>query len=207
LEAQNDLQRQPKEPGCSLECVITGLMFFSDATHLANFRTVKAWPLYLYFGNLSKYARSSPTSGACHLIGFLPSICHLPPVLCDLIWHFLSFQIVSRIFWVTYLAYRRPASRLCRRIVDESCSRAVGTFCSMLILFAHTVTELCSDVWMEYWDVSFRESSLIRPITQKSASFPFVFVLPWNTYHRFCYSMLASYSFSLLIVLHHDRLL
>jgi hypothetical protein len=85
LEAQNDLQKQPKEPGCSLERVIAGLMFFLDATHLANFGTAKAWPLYLYFGNLSKYARSSPTSGACHLIGFLPSVCHLPPVLCDLI--------------------------------------------------------------------------------------------------------------------------
>lgn len=83
LEAQNNLQRQPKEPGCSLECVIAGLMFFSDATHLANFRTAKAWPLYLYFGNLSKYVRSAPTSGACHIIGFLPSICLLPPALCD----------------------------------------------------------------------------------------------------------------------------
>ncbi|KAG2744714.1 hypothetical protein P692DRAFT_201721436 [Suillus brevipes Sb2] len=74
LEAQDDLQRQPKEPGCSLERVIAGLMFFSDATHLANFGTAKAWPLYLYFGNLSKYVRSAPTSGACHLVGFLPSV-------------------------------------------------------------------------------------------------------------------------------------
>jgi hypothetical protein len=74
LEAQDDLQRQPKESGCSLERVIAGLMFFSDATHLANFGTAKAWPLYLYFGNLSKYARSSPTSGACHLVGFFPSV-------------------------------------------------------------------------------------------------------------------------------------
>ncbi|KAG2737333.1 hypothetical protein P692DRAFT_20762048, partial [Suillus brevipes Sb2] len=74
LEAQDDLQRQPKESGCSLERVIAGLMFFSDATHLANFGTAKAWPLYLYFGNLSKYARSSPTSGACHLVGFFPSL-------------------------------------------------------------------------------------------------------------------------------------
>jgi hypothetical protein len=47
LEAQNNLQRQPKEPGCSLECVIAGLMFFSDATHLTNFGTAKAWPLYV----------------------------------------------------------------------------------------------------------------------------------------------------------------
>lgn len=74
LEAQDSLQRLPKEPGCSLERVIAGLMFFSDATHLANFGTAKAWPLYMYFGNLTKYARSSPRSGACHLVGFLPSL-------------------------------------------------------------------------------------------------------------------------------------
>jgi hypothetical protein len=74
LEAQDNLQRLPKEPGCSLERVIAGLMFFSDATHLANFGTAKAWPLYLYFGNLTKYARASPQSGACHLVGFLPSV-------------------------------------------------------------------------------------------------------------------------------------
>jgi hypothetical protein len=30
-----------------LEHIITGLMFFSDATHLAIFRTTKAWPLYM----------------------------------------------------------------------------------------------------------------------------------------------------------------
>jgi hypothetical protein len=74
LEAQDDLHKLPREPGCSLERVIAGLMFFSDATHLANFGTAKAWPLYLYFRNLTKYARSQPQSGACHLVGFLPSV-------------------------------------------------------------------------------------------------------------------------------------
>lgn len=74
LEAQDNLQKLPKEPGCSLERVVAALMLFSDATHLANFGTAKAWPLYMYFGNLTKYTRSSPLSGACHLVGFLPSV-------------------------------------------------------------------------------------------------------------------------------------
>jgi hypothetical protein len=74
LDAQDELQKLPKEPGCSLERVIAGLMFFSDATHLASFGTAKAWPLYMYFGNLTKYTRSAPKSGACHLVGFLPSV-------------------------------------------------------------------------------------------------------------------------------------
>jgi hypothetical protein len=56
LEAQDNLHKLPREPGCSLECIIAGLMLFSDATHLANFRAVKAWPLYMHFGNLTKYA-------------------------------------------------------------------------------------------------------------------------------------------------------
>jgi hypothetical protein len=74
LNAQDDLQKLPKEPGCSLDRVIAGLMLFSDATHLANFGTAKAWPLYLFFGNLTKYVRSSPRSGACHIVGFLPTV-------------------------------------------------------------------------------------------------------------------------------------
>jgi hypothetical protein len=84
LEAQDNLQKLPKEPGCSLECIIAGLMFFSDATHLANFGTAKDWPLYLYFGNLMKYAQLLPHLGACHLVGFLPSVS--PPdfiLICD----------------------------------------------------------------------------------------------------------------------------
>lgn len=74
LEAQDGLHKLPREFGCSLERVIAGLMFFSDATHLANFGTAKAWPLYVYFGNPTKYVRSSPNSGSCHLVGFLPSV-------------------------------------------------------------------------------------------------------------------------------------
>jgi hypothetical protein len=74
LDAQDEVQMLPREPGCTLERVVAGLMFFSDATHLANFGTAKAWPLYMYFGNLTKYARSAPKSGACHLVGFLPSV-------------------------------------------------------------------------------------------------------------------------------------
>ncbi|KAG2158533.1 uncharacterized protein EDB93DRAFT_1076521 [Suillus bovinus] len=74
LEAQDHIKKLPREHGCSLERIIAGMMLFSDTTHLANFGTAKAWPLYLYFGNLTKYARSSPKSGACHLAGFLLSV-------------------------------------------------------------------------------------------------------------------------------------
>lgn len=74
LAAHEALQRSPCEPGCKLERVIAGLMWWSDSTHLANFGTAKAWPLYLYFANLSKYIRARPTSGACHHVAFFPSV-------------------------------------------------------------------------------------------------------------------------------------
>ena len=52
---QNRSQPPPDDPGCKLEKVIAALMFWSDSTHLTNFGTAKLWPVYLFFGNLSKY--------------------------------------------------------------------------------------------------------------------------------------------------------
>ncbi|KAG2745346.1 hypothetical protein P692DRAFT_201841314 [Suillus brevipes Sb2] len=101
LEAQDN-------PGCSLERVIAGLMFFSDATHLANFGMAKAWPLYLYFGNLTKYARVSPKSGACHLVGFLPS---LPDSVKDILG---SLSRISKSGMVSLHAH-------CRRELFHAC--------------------------------------------------------------------------------------
>ncbi|KAF9455141.1 hypothetical protein BDZ94DRAFT_1180592, partial [Collybia nuda] len=73
-EAHDKLQKQPMEPGCTLERVISGLMFWSDSTHLTNFGTASVWPLYMYYGNLSKYIRAKPNSGACHHMAFIPSV-------------------------------------------------------------------------------------------------------------------------------------
>ncbi|KIO28459.1 hypothetical protein M407DRAFT_22354 [Tulasnella calospora MUT 4182] len=53
---------------------IAALMFWSDSTHLAQFGQAKLWPLYLYFGNQSKYERSRPTSNAAHHVAYLPSL-------------------------------------------------------------------------------------------------------------------------------------
>jgi hypothetical protein len=74
LEANDKLQKQPNEPGCSLEKVVLGLMFWSDSTHLANFGNAKVWPIYLYCANLSKYIRGKPGSAACHHVAYIPSV-------------------------------------------------------------------------------------------------------------------------------------
>ena len=42
-------------PSCKWEKVVAGLMFWSDAMHLAAFGTAKLWPIYMLFSNLSKY--------------------------------------------------------------------------------------------------------------------------------------------------------
>ena len=71
---QNCSPPPPDNPGCKLEKVIAALMFWSDATHLTNFGTAKLWPIYLFFGNLSKYIRSRPSSGACNHLAYIPSV-------------------------------------------------------------------------------------------------------------------------------------
>lgn len=73
--AHDNLQKQSSEPGCKLEKIIAALMFWSDSMHLTNFGTVKVWPLYMYFGNLSKYTRAKPSSSACHHLAYIPSVC------------------------------------------------------------------------------------------------------------------------------------
>ena len=66
--------KQRREDGYKLERVVAGLMFWSDSTQLAQFGDASAWPIYLFFGNLSKYAQSKTESGCYHLITFLPSV-------------------------------------------------------------------------------------------------------------------------------------
>lgn len=74
IQAHDDLQKQRRDDGCKLEKVIAGLMFWSDSTHLAQFGNAVAWPIYLYFGNQSKYACACPSSGACHAVRFIPTV-------------------------------------------------------------------------------------------------------------------------------------
>ena len=78
-EAHEDVQRHghlpPDDPDCKREKVVAALMFWSDSTHLTDFGTAKIWPIYLLFGNVSKYIRMRPTSGACHHLAYIPSVC------------------------------------------------------------------------------------------------------------------------------------
>jgi hypothetical protein len=74
IKAYEKLQRQPREPNCTLERVVAALMFWSDSTHLANFGTASLWPLYLFFGNQSKWVRGKPRAGARHHVAYMPKV-------------------------------------------------------------------------------------------------------------------------------------
>ncbi|KAJ3825180.1 hypothetical protein F5880DRAFT_1611327 [Lentinula raphanica] len=77
IEEHDRVQRLPSppdQPDCTLERVVLGLMFWSDSTHLTSFGNASLWPIYMMFGNLSKYIRSRPNSGACQHIAYIPSL-------------------------------------------------------------------------------------------------------------------------------------
>jgi hypothetical protein len=64
-----------KNPKVNLEkYILVMLMIWSDSTHLAQFGTASMWPMYLYFGNQSKYIRGKPSSMAAHHIAYIPSV-------------------------------------------------------------------------------------------------------------------------------------
>ena len=70
LDAHQDLQDSPGEPSCTLPWVEVTLMFSSDLTHLTAFGDVKLWPLYLFFGNNSKYLHCKPMSHLCKHVAY-----------------------------------------------------------------------------------------------------------------------------------------
>ena len=63
----------PDDSTCKREKVVAAVMFSSDATMLTDFGTAKGWPIYFMLGNLSKYIRSQPHSGAMHHLAYIPS--------------------------------------------------------------------------------------------------------------------------------------
>jgi hypothetical protein len=76
VKADCELQKSPRDSGCNLSQVIATIMLWSDATHVAQFGQAKLWPIYLYLGNLSKYAHFKPSEHAGYHIAYLPTINH-----------------------------------------------------------------------------------------------------------------------------------
>ena len=73
ISAHRDLQAVSTT--CPLPRRIVGLMFWSDATQLTAFGDAKLWPLYVYFGNESKYQRCTPTANLCAHAAYFQTVC------------------------------------------------------------------------------------------------------------------------------------
>ncbi|KAI1795334.1 hypothetical protein LXA43DRAFT_1090982 [Ganoderma leucocontextum] len=76
LEADAEIRRKPRVEGDdpAVEYVSLPLLFWSDATHLSSFGAAFLWPIYLYFGNLSKYIRGRPTEFAAQHLAYIPDL-------------------------------------------------------------------------------------------------------------------------------------
>ena len=72
--AHQALQDSPGEPGCQLPCCVVALMFWSDETLLTSFGKTKLWPVYMFFGNESKYRRCMPSLNLCNHIAYFESV-------------------------------------------------------------------------------------------------------------------------------------
>lgn len=81
VNAHQELQATPNEPGCILPRVVVALMIWSDATHLTSFGEAKLWPCYLQFGNESKYRRVKPSN---HLFEHIAYLCSVRFTTCDM---------------------------------------------------------------------------------------------------------------------------
>ncbi|GBE78735.1 hypothetical protein SCP_0116260 [Sparassis crispa] len=75
IESHRELQDSPPELGCDLQRVVVAMMFWSDATHLTSFGNAKLCPLYLFFGNESKYHRCKPSRHLCNHVAYFQSVC------------------------------------------------------------------------------------------------------------------------------------
>ncbi|TFK88006.1 hypothetical protein K466DRAFT_645664 [Polyporus arcularius HHB13444] len=68
--------RVDREPGDAddVEYVVAPILLYSDSTHLASFGTAALWPIYSFFGALTKYIRCRPNAFAAHHLAYIPSL-------------------------------------------------------------------------------------------------------------------------------------
>ncbi|TBU39561.1 hypothetical protein BD309DRAFT_1003667 [Dichomitus squalens] len=76
IRDHEELQKRPRNPddAADIEYVVGGVMVYSDSTHLTNFGSASLWPIYAFFGNLSKYLRLKPSMFATHHLAYVPSL-------------------------------------------------------------------------------------------------------------------------------------
>ncbi|KAL1937064.1 hypothetical protein VTO73DRAFT_15133, partial [Trametes versicolor] len=75
LREHEKICAQPRNPadGPAVEYVNAAICLWSNMIHLTSFGSAALWPIYLYFGNLSKYIRGMPTEFAVHHLAYIPA--------------------------------------------------------------------------------------------------------------------------------------
>jgi len=77
LNAQQKLLQKLQDlPRPQPEAFLVALMLASDSTFLTQFSQASVWPVYMFFGNVSKYTRCSPDSLSAHHVAYLPKVRH-----------------------------------------------------------------------------------------------------------------------------------
>jgi len=74
LDAHRELLESLPVPECTLPCRIVAFMFWSDATQLTSFGDAKLWPLYVFFGNQTKYRRGQPSTKLCSHVAYFQMV-------------------------------------------------------------------------------------------------------------------------------------
>ncbi|KAI0735278.1 hypothetical protein C8Q76DRAFT_791844 [Earliella scabrosa] len=76
LEEEEKVRNMPRVDGDDpdMEYAVLAMLLWSDETVLSQFGYAKLWPIYLYFGNLSKYIRGHPTEFAAHHLAYIPDL-------------------------------------------------------------------------------------------------------------------------------------
>ena len=74
IELQEKSDALPVGSEGRMENVIAAIQLYSDATLVAAFGGKTAWPIYLQFGNQSKYCRAKPNLSTTLQIAFIPKL-------------------------------------------------------------------------------------------------------------------------------------
>ena len=148
-----------------VEITIVPIAFYSDSTNLTAFGSASLWPIYAFFGFVSKYTQAKPSSCSAHHIAYVPKVCTVTSQsqLTDCI---DSSQMNSR------TGMRPPTVRL--RPTRRSDSAGVrlcmpsGHFCSIPSSARHTWKVCFGSAATAFFVASSHDSSSIRLITPRS---------------------------------------
>lgn len=136
--AHEELRKQPRNPADALTVryVVFPINVSSDATHLTSFESASLWPIYLYFGALSKYIRGMPTQFTAQHLAYIPSV---------------SYQFCFA--WQTRLIHSATAPDS----IQDTYMQAYGTAASADVM-TFCKRELMQKIWLLLLDDTFMDA-------------------------------------------------